>query len=835
MAKSALNIGQELHSDSIVYRIESVLGQGSFGVTYKAKAFTVMKGKFGEEFVETNTPKAIKEFFMKEVNDRDASGSITGMSEGSLSYNYAQKFKKEAENLASMNHPNIVKVIDFISANNTYYYVMDYIDGENLNDYLKHHKMSEKEATDTISEVAKALQYMHEEKHMLHLDLKPGNIMRRNSDGHIFLIDFGLSKHYSEDGVPETSTSVGLGTPGYAPIEQANIKSVKQFKRTLDIYSLGATFYKLLTGNIPPSADELVSDKDIIKDELEKITNNETIVSTILNAMSPSIKERTQCVSAFLSNLKGDNENVQVIDVEDQTDWQQNDSTEDQAHQERVTPKRIRKHEWVFSKKIYLPVICSLCLICIALLLFFNRRNYNQDYSPELVKAATNGDKLAQYWLGKCYSLGRGASINYDEAFKWYMKSAEQGFDSAQISVAHCYSEAEGVEQDLTKAIYWINKAIEQDNADAINSLGDIYLYGDGVKADTIKALELYRNSANKGSSDGMASLGYAYLYGNGVKADTIEAQKWFEKAEKEKRFSAIHFFSAYYRGKYGIIHRDTVKCIKMLMDKLKIDKDTVSIRNTYCLIAEFYEFSDGIHKNAKEALKWFNKAAELGSAEGMYWTGMSYIWGSTIEKDSIKAFYWINKCANLDRIPWKGKEVKEAIRQHRNASYEKYCIVESQRTLSGLYYYGDGVQKSTEKYLYWLKKAANNGSKDAQHTLGHVYKDGFEKESKNMEEACKWFDYAVENEHGEACVDMAFAYFEGRAGFDKNDKEGIKYLELGASRKDPLATYNLGVMYYFGENGLAVDKDKAKEYLLKAKDLGYDKASDALKDLFKQ
>ncbi len=303
MAKFTLNIGQELHSDSIVYRIESVLGQGSFGVTYKAKAFTVMKGKFGEELVETNTPKAIKEFFMKEVNDRDASGSITGMSEGSLSYNYAQKFKKEAENLASMNHPNIVKVIDFISANNTYYYVMDYIDGENLNDYLKHHKMSEKEATDTISEVAKALQYMHEEKHMLHLDLKPGNLMRRESDGHIFLIDFGLSKHYNEEGVPETSTSVGLGTPGYAPIEQANSKNAKQFRATLDVYALGATFYKLLTGQTPPSADELVSDEDIISEELAKFAISNKARGTIEHSMTPSVKHRTKDVQEFLADL----------------------------------------------------------------------------------------------------------------------------------------------------------------------------------------------------------------------------------------------------------------------------------------------------------------------------------------------------------------------------------------------------------------------------------------------------------------------------------------------------------------------------------------------------
>ena len=305
MAKSALNIGQELHSDSVVYRIESVLGQGSFGITYKAKAFTIMKGKFGEELVETNTPKAIKEFFMKEINEREESGSITGMSEGSLSYNYAQKFKKEAENLASMNHPNIVKVIDFISANNTYYYVMDFIDGESLNDYLKHHKMSEKEATDTIKEVAKALKYMHEEKHMLHLDLKPGNIMRRESDGHIFLIDFGLSKHYSENGLPETSTSVGLGTPGYAPIEQANSKNAKQFRATLDVYALGATFYKLLTGLTPPYADEMLPHGDIVRNDLFKLGISDNLILVVVNAMHPLADERTQNVSEFLESLNG--------------------------------------------------------------------------------------------------------------------------------------------------------------------------------------------------------------------------------------------------------------------------------------------------------------------------------------------------------------------------------------------------------------------------------------------------------------------------------------------------------------------------------------------------
>ena len=297
-------IGQELLSNNIVYRIEAVLGQGSFGITYKARALTKMKGKFGEEMVESPTPKAIKEFFMKEVNERNEDGSLMGMSEGSLSYNYAQKFKKEAETLATMSHPNIVKVIDFISANNTYYYVMDYIEGENLNEYLNHHKMTTEEASQIILDVTKALQYMHTEKHMLHLDLKPGNIMRRKVDGHIFLIDFGLSKHYSDEGQPETSTNIGLGTEGYAPIEQGKKNTIgSSFLPTIDIYALGATFYKLLTGQTPPSAHELVSDEKIVEHELRKFGIQEDIIEVISHAMRPSAKLRTQNTEDFRKNI----------------------------------------------------------------------------------------------------------------------------------------------------------------------------------------------------------------------------------------------------------------------------------------------------------------------------------------------------------------------------------------------------------------------------------------------------------------------------------------------------------------------------------------------------
>lgn len=335
-----LKQGSKLNGNNIQYVIESVLGQGTFGVTYKAKGYTKAKGAFGEVEVELPHPIAIKEFFMREINQRDDDGSISGLSEGSLAYNYAKKFRKEAERLAVMDHPNIVHVMDFIEANNTFYYVMDFIDGEDVTHYMKGKPLNESDAISIIQDVAGALRYMHEEHKMLHLDLKPGNIMRRKSDGHIFLIDFGLSKHYSDEGQPDTSTTIGLGTEGYAPLEQGKRASVQNsFRPTIDVYALGGTLFKMLTSETPPPASDILEDEELLEEIMNKHGVSQKLQNIIIEAMMPSAKRRTPSVSAFIEAIdnyntkESSNNDISKDDIDEETTLYVEQDTEVSQHE----------------------------------------------------------------------------------------------------------------------------------------------------------------------------------------------------------------------------------------------------------------------------------------------------------------------------------------------------------------------------------------------------------------------------------------------------------------------------------------------------------------------
>ena len=277
------------------YRIIEKLGQGGFGITYLAEN-TLLLGKV-----------AIKEFFFKEYCDRDDSTSrVTIPTSGNreIVERFKQKFIKEARTIFSLNHPNIVRILDVFEENGTAYYVMDYIEGESLGDMVKRRgAIPEAEALGYVKDAASALEYIHS-KNINHLDIKPSNLVLRHDDGKVLVIDFGVAKQYdavTSEGT--TTTPVGI-SHGYSPAEQYRKNGVQAFSPQSDVYALAATLFKLLTGNTPPEAME-IQDEGLPVAELQEKQISRPVISAIAMAMKGR-HERTQSVAEFISNLSGD-------------------------------------------------------------------------------------------------------------------------------------------------------------------------------------------------------------------------------------------------------------------------------------------------------------------------------------------------------------------------------------------------------------------------------------------------------------------------------------------------------------------------------------------------
>lgn len=378
---TSLAIGTILHGEAYDYKIMDVLGQGTFGITYKAKV--EMKGALGR--LDSNMYVAVKEFFMKEVNGRENSSVTSGStSNGGLFYYYRDKFEREARNLSTLSHPNIVKVLEAFHANGTTYYSMEYIDGISLDKKIAQSpqgRMPLTEAIETLKQISAAIAFMHS-RNMLHLDVKPGNVMMRK-DGTAVLIDFGLSKQYTSNGEPESSTKVGAGTPGYAPIEQASYHEGKGFPTMMDVYALGGTLFKMLTGQRPPEASEILNE-GFPADSLRQFFIPDNIVNSISKAMAPLKKDRWQTVDEFVKHLDEHGEHTIYEGANPESARSESTTFDDRKFNHKLQgdfedDDEDQAESWFARNK----VVCAVAALLVALVVGLYVTNSRTDKEPQ--------------------------------------------------------------------------------------------------------------------------------------------------------------------------------------------------------------------------------------------------------------------------------------------------------------------------------------------------------------------------------------------------------------------------------------------------------------------
>lgn len=275
-----LPVGTDLIGGQHPYKIVEVLGQGGFGFTYLASTAILIGTTSHKVFF------AIKEYFVKGLCYRNRNNPMMLYSPAShleVEEGLNEFKKNDAKRLAEvcLGNENIVHVNEVFEANGTAYYVMEYLQGQNLRELvLKRIKsgksLKEEEALAIIRPIAQAVDYIHSQYHLLHLDIKPDNIMMRQRDGQPdqpVLIDFGISVHFNKKG-ELTTTHKAIGcSKGYSPIEQYlgmteiidNRKRLKEegytnisvFPSETDVYALAATLYFLLVGKDPYDAQSI--------------------------------------------------------------------------------------------------------------------------------------------------------------------------------------------------------------------------------------------------------------------------------------------------------------------------------------------------------------------------------------------------------------------------------------------------------------------------------------------------------------------------------------------------------------------------------------------------
>jgi len=286
----------ELPSNTILqngkYKIVKKIGQGGFGIAYRAY----------HQGLQTEV--CIKEFFYSDLCERvKDSSQVTIISASDdkirLVDSLKKKFTKEAQRLARFQHPNIVLVTDNFEENNTAYFVMEFLDGGSLEDLIKRDgAMSEQKAKSLILPIIDSMDAVHK-KDLLHLDIKPANIMLRQNLSPV-LIDFGISKYLEIANVNTTTAPIGI-SKGFAPLEQYG-GSISDFSKATDIYSLCATIYNMVTGITPPEPLQMINSGFKTPRELRpQLTEN--FNAAILKGLATKAVDRQQSISQLMDEI----------------------------------------------------------------------------------------------------------------------------------------------------------------------------------------------------------------------------------------------------------------------------------------------------------------------------------------------------------------------------------------------------------------------------------------------------------------------------------------------------------------------------------------------------
>ncbi len=697
MADRSLPIGFVLRTSDRDYVVMDVLGKGGFGITYKVKSRVSVGNIAIDAFF------AIKEFFPDFCwRSSDHATVLTPPTKTDEINEGLEDFIVEGQRLQQICklNPNIVNVNEVFRANGTAYYVMEYLSGGDLRKLIKENGGGFSEATmmSILTPVASALKSVHSNM-MLHLDIKPDNIVMRSGDDDTpdvpVLIDFGIAVHFKKDGIPTTKHPSKGYTPGYSSAEQ--YEGIKRFDPRLDIYALSATCYYMLTGHDPKSASEIEADD--VKNELEGRASERT-VKAITQGLSKDIGSRPATITQFMklfkeSNalpvgaiVKGQYQNCMILGVmeENESFIHYKATTAREDKETNITTqgtKRTLYDLWeyfvpgVHKRQQSGEVIAMYGERCPAWTLpnklaGYAAANYGYRTSPQGIFETEYFHKGTEYlivrqgykptpkWIKYLQSLWHKikkpllitvGGLALIAASGWLAFTLIDKKKQKHIKASTSWQrededwEEDGLESNSQSIDYenyndaLLEKA-QSGDAKAQNSLGECYYHGHGVTKDYSEAVNWFRKAAQQGNADAQFKLGACYEEGLGVTQDYNEAVKWYRKAAEQGFAAAQKSLGECYEYGYGVA-KDINQAVEWYRKAAELGYADAQDRLGYC-----YYSGEGVTQDYNEAVKWFRKAAEQGYAPGQHILADCYEKGNGVTKDINQAVEWYRKAA---------------------------------------------------------------------------------------------------------------------------------------------------------------------------------------------
>jgi hypothetical protein len=363
---------------------------------------------------------------------------------------------------------------------------------------------------------------------------------------------------------------------------------------------------------------------------------------------------------------------------------------------------------------------------------------------------------------------------------------ATAGNCSAQSKLASVYYYgAPEASMDRGKAASWAQLAAAQGDAQALRILGNCYNSGDGVEKDPVKAVELYREAAEQGDAKALFNLGNSYESGEGVSQDIRKAFFFWRKAAEIGEPEIWFRLACNYSAGFGGTSRDSVKAVFWL-EKASAQGHA----QAKCDLGVHCYYGNGVRKNSKKALELWSSAAELGIRDAGSWKMIAL-------RDLLHDPYSQSGAA-FEKL------IDAAESGDSTAQYEL-----------GNYYLTDGGRFGPDFFqaAAWLRKAADQGSADAQTDLGVCYFDG-KGVDQDQTTAIMWYRKAAEQGVAVAQYNLGHCYHSG-TGVPLDFDGAIYWYERASLQGYPPSLTNLGCLYANGEGFSRSDVDALAYYIL--------------------